>query len=272
MNQYLKDGWKAALRQPFAVLTLFIYQLLWGVAIYKFVQSIVVPLMHRYPGAGQTKGASQIFLAEGQFQLLKTDISHSYLWWMVALLAARMLLTPLINAAVYYSLGHTELKSGYRFFKGMKELGLPFFIAYLVQMALTLSPLFWLLPKAMATLSSSSSYETALVGMLPWFIGFLIYGYLLRLCFMFIQFAIVHQTSLISSVGVLLRYFLRVAYLAIILVLLSGLLTATVVTTSYIWAGLLALLIYQLYPLFVMFFQVWTIAAQYQLWTAKTNT
>lgn len=271
MNLYLKEGWKAALHQPFAIIFLFIYQLIWGMLLYKLVQSIVIPLMYRYPDETQHQSAVQLFLAESQFQLFKTDIAYSYIGWLAALLAARMLLTPLLNAGVYYSITHTELHAGYRFVKGIKVLFLSFFLIYLIQLVLTLSPLLWLLPKAKELLAGAHSYESVLGQLAPWFIGFLVYGYMIRLCFMYIQFARAGNASLSSSLGVFLKNFLRVSSLAVVPLAVSGFSTASLVTLSYIWAGLLALLVYQLYPLIGLIFQVWSITSQHQLWSAKIH-
>ncbi|WJH35770.1 hypothetical protein N6H14_07520 [Paenibacillus sp. CC-CFT747] len=145
MIGYIKEGWKEAARQPFLLVLLFVYRLVWGIVLYRMVQSVVVPLMHRYAG-GISKSQVQLFLAEGEFQLTKTDLSHSYLWMLLAVMLARMFVTPLLNAGVYYSLSHPHLNMGYRFFKGIRELGRSFFLLYLVQMLLTAAPAYFLLP------------------------------------------------------------------------------------------------------------------------------
>ncbi|MNI00278.1 hypothetical protein D3C73_530740 [compost metagenome] len=269
MKHYLKEGWKAALGQPFAIITLFVYQFIWGLALFRLIQSIVIQLMQRYPGADQPQSAAQLFLAESQFQLLKTDISHSYLWWLAILLGLRMLLTPLMNAGIYYSLVHSDKQAGYRFFKGMRELFIPYLLIYILQLSLTFGPLLWLLPKLKHAFAASSSYESALMDLLPWLIGVLVYGYILRFCFMHIQFSLVRQVSVASSLWLFLRHILQILLLAILLWMLSGIVAFSTMTLSYIWAGMLALLLYQLYPLIGIFLQVWTITTQYQLWLAK---
>ncbi|MDF2649748.1 MAG: hypothetical protein K0Q73_5553, partial [Paenibacillus sp.] len=53
MATYIKSGFRAALRQPFATIVLFLYQMGWGILLYKLVQGVLVPLMHRYPGGEQ---------------------------------------------------------------------------------------------------------------------------------------------------------------------------------------------------------------------------
>ncbi|SDO00039.1 hypothetical protein SAMN04487897_10726 [Paenibacillus sp. yr247] len=271
MTTYIKSGLNAALRQPFATIILFLYQMGWGVLLYKLAQGVLVPLMHRYPGSGQPKEALQLFLAEGQFQLLKTNLSHSYLWWLAALLFVRMLLTPMLNSGVYYSLTHSQQNAGYRFFRGIKELMLPFLIAYTVRIALSLLPLIWLLPKAQRQLAHSTSYEEAALQLLPWFLGMLVYGFLLHLLFMYVQFAIAAKLSILSTLITFIRFSLPIIGLALILLLSSGLLAGITVAATYLWAGLVALIIYQLFPLFHIFMQMWAMTSQYQLLSAKMN-
>ncbi|MEW9699241.1 hypothetical protein [Paenibacillus sp. SI8] len=271
MKSYMKIGFLTALKQPFAVIVLFLYQMSWGVLLYKLIQSVLVPLMHRFPGGQQPKQALQLFLAEGQFQLLKTDLSHSYFWWLALLLSARMLLTPMLNAGVYYSLAHRHQNAGYRFFKGIKELTLPFLLSYFIRIALSSLPLIWLISKVQHIFTHTTSYEDVVLGLLPWLLGLLGYGFLLHLVFMHIQFAIATRIGILATLITFIRHSLPIIGLALLLLLLSGLLAGVTAATTYIWAGLAALLIYQLFPLFNMFLHMWAITSQYQLWSAKIN-
>lgn len=271
MKSYLKSGFREALRQPFATIILFLYQMAWGILLYKLVQGVLVPLMHRFPSSDQPKETLHLFLAESQFQLLKTDLSHSYLWWLAILLLIRMLLTPVLNSGVYYSFTHANQNAGYRFFRGIKELTLPFFFAYVIRMALSLLPLIWLLPKAQKLFSQSTSYEEAVLHLLPWLAGMLVYGFLLHLLFMYIQFAIAANLGILSTVITFMRHSLPIIGLSLILLLSSGLLAGITFTATYIWAGLVALIIYQLFPLFNIFLQMWAISSQYQLLSAKSE-
>ncbi|GFZ96824.1 hypothetical protein GCM10008018_49010 [Paenibacillus marchantiophytorum] len=271
MTSYLKSGLRAAFAQPFATIILFVYQMGWSILLYKLVQGVLVPLMHRFPGGQQPKEALQVFLAESQFQLMKTDLSHSYLWWLGALLALRMLLTPVLSSGVYYSLTHSEQNAGYRFFRGIKVLTLPFLLAYITRIALTLLPLIWLLPKAQTTLAHSTSYEQAALQLLPWFIGMLVYGFLFHLLFMYVQFALAGHLGVLSTVITFIRYSFPIVGLALLLLLSSGLLAGLTITATYLWAGLVALIIYQLFPLFHIFLQIWAITSQFKLLSAKLN-
>ena len=123
MLNRLKAGWKTAQRHPWIITMLFLYQFVWGFFLYRFVQSVVLPLLYRYPGE-VSPGAAQVFLVEGQFRLLKTDVTHFPLGVLLAIIIIRMILTPLFNAGIYYSIHHDEDKQIRPFITGVRTLGL----------------------------------------------------------------------------------------------------------------------------------------------------
>lgn len=262
----LREGILTALRQPFVAVALFIYQLVWGVVLYKFVQDIVSPIMHRYPGGELTQEAMGLFLAESQFQLLKTDLTHSYLWWLLILLIIRMVFHPVLNAALYYSLHHTHMNSGYRFVRGIMTLSPSYFIYYLLQTALLLTPLYWLLPFLKESLSFSPSYSALLMDTVPVILAYFSYGFLLNLAFTYIQLGKAVQKPVLNSLSFLLRYLFPIVLLAITLLLFTGLITLVAITASLIWAGFAALLLYQGYRFIQILFQMWMVSSQYRFW------
>lgn len=269
MLQHIKLGWRAALRQPFAVLVLFLYRFAWGFALYELVKSVIIPLLHRYPG-NVSPDRVHLFLAEIQFQLTKTDLISPYLWLLVGLLGARMLLTPFINAALYYSVEYTRLNNGYRFFKGIKELYKSFLLYYLLQTAVTLGPLYFLIPKVKSIFLQAVSYESLLMNLLPWIAGCLVYGFLVRLAVMYLQFGRTANRPLLQSMTCLIKGLLPVIGMAVILLLLSFLLSLTVLTVVFVWAGFWAVLLYQLYRFAETFISVWGITSQHQWYTSQS--
>ncbi|MNR09756.1 hypothetical protein D3C85_1259720 [compost metagenome] len=88
---------------------------------------------------------------------------------------------------------------------------------------------------------------------------------------MYVQFAIAAKLGITSTVISFFRYSLPIIGLAITLLLFTGLLAGVTVTATYLWAGLVALIIYQMYPLFHIFFQIWGISSQLQLLSAKIS-
>lgn len=271
MFTYIKEGFRASLRQPFPVLVLFLYRFVWGVTLYKLSQSIVLPLLHRYPDSEGFAAQTRLFLAEGQFVLFKTDISHSYLWLLAGLLGFRMLLTPLLNAGLFFSLANTQFNAGYRFVRGIAELYKPYTLIYACQMALTLIPLWWVLPELKTAFLTAASNQDLLRNVMPYASVMLIYGFLLHLLFLHIQFGYVHSGTLTHSLGTALKSLPLVLGIGALLVGIGTLASLAVLGGSILWAGFWALVIYQGYRFLQTLFSVWGIAAQHRLFTAKSG-
>lgn len=265
----MKEGWTLVRRQPFLLLALFLYQFVWGFVLYRFVQSVVEPLLHRYPGGALPTSSVHLFLAESEFRLFKTDLAYPTLWWLLGFLTLRMLLSPVLDAGIYYSLHHPELNGGYRFFRGIRQLGKPFAGYYGIRMVLTLLPLYWLAPALLELFRRSPRYEDAVLAMLPYLAAFLAYGVLIHLLFVMMM---LHRTVggrwtqfWLPS----LRCALPMTAISAAVWLIASAVGAMFLSASFIWAGLLALLLNQLYPFVRIWFNLWAVASQYQLWLAK---
>src|SRR6476620_2457584 len=98
MRQSLKMGWDMAMRHKYVLVLLFLYRLLWGFFLYRFIDSVVTPILARYPDEHPNSDASHLFLIEAQFRLLKTNLVDEVLWMLGGLLLLRMIITPLLNA------------------------------------------------------------------------------------------------------------------------------------------------------------------------------
>jgi hypothetical protein len=266
---YIKRGFRSTMRQPFPVLVLFLYRFGWGIALYKLSQSVILPLLHRYPAQPGFEAQTRLFLAEGQFILLKTGISHSYFWLLGILLAVRMLLTPLLNAGLLFSLSNTHYNAGYRFVRGMAELGKSYTLLYAVQMVLTLLPLWWILPKVQSALVSAVTYPDLAKAVLPHIAIVLVYGFLLHLLFLYIQFGKAHAVPVTRSLGTALRSLPLMLGVAALLLLAATLCSLAVLGSTIAWAGFWMLVLYQAYRFIQTLFSVWSIASQHELYTAK---
>jgi hypothetical protein len=271
MKIWIRAGLGSAFRQPFALVCLFVYELLWGFYLYRYIASVVTPLLHRYPGAGLPAGAAHLFLAEGQFRLTKTDLIEPYVWTLAILLTVRMVVTPLLNAAVYYSLQRTDLNAGYRFFRGMKVLAGAYFLYYLLLVVFSAAPLPWLLGKVAALYEAHYLTRDFAFGLLPYAAGYLVYLFLLQLLIMYVQFGRAARVRLLPSLLCWAGNGHRIVGIALAIGAAGLLLGAAALTASYIWAGLTALIIHQLYPLVRMLLKLWGIAAQHALWRDKVS-
>ncbi|MFC0215498.1 hypothetical protein ACFFK0_24190 [Paenibacillus chartarius] len=271
MMNWIRSGLNSALRQPFALVCLFVYELLWGFILYRYVSSLLTPLLHRYPGEGLPSGAGQLFYAESHFRLTKTDLIEPYLWTFAVLLALRMIVTPLLNAAVFYSLERRDLNAGYRFFRGIKELGGIYFLYYAILTVLIAAPLPWLFGIVGSLYEAHFLSDRMLLALLPYAGGYLLYVFLLQLLFMYVQFGRAAGVRMMPTLLCWLGNVHRVVLIALavgVIALLFGIVAATV---SYVWAGLAALIIHQLYPLLRMLFKLWGIASQHALWHDKAK-
>lgn len=269
MWYWMKKGWAIAWEQPFAVFALFLYNLAWGVLTYKLVQSIVVPLLHRYPGKELSHEAAQLFWVEGQFQLMKTDLLVPYVWWAGALVGLRMLLSPILNAGIYYSLSRLELNAGYRFVEGIRKLALPFLGLYAMQTILSLAPLYWLVPHVLHQFGEQSSYADLGKALLPAASCFIAYVFLLQLFFLYLQVGKADGRSTLYTVLFVLRQAPMIILTALCVWAVTFIVSAAVMASAFIWAGLAALILFQAYRLLHMFLKMWAISTQYALWSEK---
>ncbi|UUZ91619.1 hypothetical protein LJK87_39455 [Paenibacillus sp. P25] len=265
----IKKGWLLAYRRPFAVCALFVYNLIWGIVLYKLLQSIILPLLHRYPGQALSKEAAQLFWVEGQFRLLKTDMLLPYFWWGVGLLGLRMVLHPMLNAGVFYSLHRTELNAGYRFVEGIRRLSLPFFGIYALQTLLSLAPLYRIIPYAVEQYGKQASYMGLAKAILPAVGLYAAYLFILQLVFLFLQIGKMDGRSTLYTLLFFLRHLLPIVAAALSVLLMAFALSAAVLTSAYLWAGFAALLAVQAFRLVQMFCRLWAIGAQYALWSEK---
>lgn len=267
----IKTGWTLASQQPFAVFTLFIYNLIWGIALYKLIQSVVLPLLHRYPGSDLPAAASQLFWVEGHFQIMKTDLLEPFLWWGISLLGLRMLVHPLLNAGVYYSLRHREMNSGYRFVEGIRKLFFPFLSLYAFQLLLMLSPLYWLIPHTMELYGHGTSYISFGKALVPALAGYIVYCFVIQLIFLFLQIGKTDGRSAVYTLLFVIRHIPAIMLASLAVTGIALAVSAAVMASAFFWAGFLALVGLQAYRLVQMFFKVWAISTQYALWTEKAS-
>ncbi|MFC5651288.1 hypothetical protein ACFPYJ_19680 [Paenibacillus solisilvae] len=269
MKLHMKQGWRLMIKHFYIIILLFLYELLWGFFLYRTIEGIVVPLLKRFPDSYGSEGAVQLFLTEAQFQLLKTDLVRPYIWLFAGLLVGRMLITPFLNAGLFHSLHHTTDDTGTRFFQGIRAAWKPIALLYVIETALVLTPLFWLLPRALNTLLSSGNMMDMLHIIGPWAGAWLAWAVLLHLLFLAMQFGSVSGSGPLKALWSSIRHFLPFAGISIIMWGIGALLSLTVVTVSLVWAGLIALILHQGYQLIRTIMKVWTVASQYDVWQSK---
>ncbi len=270
MVEYMKAGWTTTRNHFFIIILLYIYQLIWGFFLYEFVNSVVFPLLKRYP-VKDLPEAVKLFYIEGQFQIMKTDLTHTYLWILLAFFLVRMMITPFIQAGLYYSVHYSPPHKSVDFFAGMKRMAKPFCMYYLCQMALTFAPLYWIVPASIKAFAANSTYTSVAAELAPPIAAWLAYGATVHLLFMYIQFGKITERSLWRSLKVWIRYLFPIVGLALMLAVLSAVIALIGAAVSMIWAGLLALILHQVYHLIRVWFKIWDISTQYHYWMAKSG-
>lgn len=271
MKSHLKQGWQLAVKHFYIVILLFLYQLLWGFFLYRFIDSVVTPLLKRFPSNASYDSAVQLFISEAQFQLLKTDLITPYVWLLGGLFAARMLLTPMINAGLYYSLHNSAGSGGTQFIIGIRKAWKPVTLLYWLEMLLVLAPAWWLLPRAFKIVMQGGPFTELIQNLLPSAFIWLVWAVLLHLLFLSMQFGVVSGNGAFRSLWHGLRHIIPYVGITIIMWAIGAGIGLLVSSVSFIWAGLLALILHQGYHLLRTMMKVWTVAAQYDCLQSKMN-
>ncbi|CAH1226238.1 hypothetical protein PAECIP111892_05723 [Paenibacillus auburnensis] len=273
MKRAISRGWISMKEQFYILILLFIYRLLWGYFLYRFIRSAIIPVLLRYPDihAGGSGIGRLLYYIEGQFALSGDPGVQRWLWMLLALSALRLLLSPFIRAGLLHEL-HQERKGerGLFFFPGMKLYGLPVLVFSLSEWFLSALPLYWLLPKMYTLLLSGIFDYKLLLKLVPYLLAWLLYLYFIRLVLLYMQFGYTAGTGMFSAVLACLKVLLPSTGASLLLGS-GGLVTLLLgFATSLLWPGMSALLFRQFSPLPSTLFKMWGIAAQYHLWSSKT--
>jgi hypothetical protein len=120
MIRYLKDGLQLARGQSFAIGVMFLFQLIWSVLFYRFIQNHVVAVMQRFPPEQLAAQQVHLFVNESALRLFETNMATPFLWSLLIFIIVRSIITPFITAGIYDSL-HTSGPRGTIFIQGIKS-------------------------------------------------------------------------------------------------------------------------------------------------------
>ncbi len=259
--------------QFYILILLFIYRLLWGYFLYRFIRSAIIPVLLRYPDihTGGSGIGRLLYYIEGQFALSGDPGVQRWLWMLLSLSALRLLLSPFIRAGLLHELHQERIgERGLFFFPGMKLYGLPVLVFSLSEWFLSALPLYWLLPKMYTLLLSGIFDYRLLLRLVPYLLAWLLYMYCIRIVLLYMQFGYTAGTGMFSAVLACLKVLLPSTGASLLLGS-GGLVTLLLgFTTSLLCPGMSALLFRQFSPLPSTLFKMWGIAAQYHLWSSKT--
>ncbi|MNO35883.1 hypothetical protein D3C76_259400 [compost metagenome] len=272
---YVRNGWSLVRNQFPSVIILFLYQLLWGILLYRTVNTAVVAFLSRYPDPPPSAMSRILFIVEGQYEFMHNSEIHKYFWMLLGMIIIRMLLTPFIQAGILYGLTPSDSrKSGLTLFRGMKEFWKPVSLFFLLELILISLPLLWVIPKLYGLWPSLLYTNGGIAPILKagcYLLGWLSYCFLIRQCLLFTQFGYLFKTGAWSSLWLGIRHILPGIVIFLILGGASAALCLLFGSASWIWTGLLALILQQTFPFFRCLFNVWGITSQFQLWSSKSQ-
>ncbi|MFC4601065.1 hypothetical protein [Cohnella hongkongensis] len=266
MRERLKLGWDMTVRHKYVVVLLFLYRLLWGFFLYRLVDSIVTPVLARYPDEHPNSDAAHLFLIEAQFRLMKTDLVDDTLWLLGGMLLLRMVLTPLINAGLFYSFRYSAEEEGTRVWSGIRSAWKPVTLLYWIENALILLPAAWLVPMARNRFFSGLSLPHWLIDLLPYAASWLLYGLAVHLACQFMQFGAAAREGILSSLGAAFRQALPLLGITLVLLGIGLAVSAAAWAVSLLWSGFLAVTLHQAFHFVRSLLKLWTSASQHQVW------
>lgn len=278
MKAKIREGWFLVRQHMFIVALLFLYQLVWGYFIYKMVQSAVIPLLLRYPDPDAGELSTILFKMESQLNLSTHPEVHRYLWILGAMLLLRMLITPLIQAGLLYSLQHfNHTEERVPFVRGIKALWKPMMLLHFIKTLLLLLPAYWLIPKLYSIfLDGFHSLQLLLPG-IPYVAGWIVYGWIIHHALLYMQFGATAPEDQGGVKGTFLGLLLALRHifpLIGIAVVLGGihlLIFGAFTSASWFLTGLIGLILQQTYPLARCLLDIWKICAHFRLWQSKSS-
>ncbi|WP_435923308.1 hypothetical protein [Paenibacillus sp. DYY-L-2] len=272
---YVRNGWGLVRSQFPSIIILFLYQLLWGLFLYRLIHSAVIAVLSRYPDPPPTEMSRLLYLIEGQFELSHNPAVHRYAWLLLGMVVLRLLLTPLLEAGILYGFTPPDARgTGLTLFRGMKEFWKPVSLFFLLELALLALPAVWIVPELVALLPRlipSGDRLAPMLTLMGYVLAWAAYGWIVRQVLLFAKFGYLFKTGIWASLILCMRHLLPGIAIAFILGASGAILFLLFGTVSWIWTGLIALLLQQSYPFIRSLLQVWNLSSQYQLWHTKTQ-
>ncbi|WP_019639955.1 hypothetical protein [Paenibacillus fonticola] len=271
---YIRNGWSSVKRQFPSVIILFLYQLLWGVFLYRLVNSAVVQVLQRFPDPPPNELNRILFMVEGQNRLWQIPEVHHYAWILIGMIVLRLLLTPLIQAGILYGLlPDDEQATGLPLFRGMQKFGKPVALFYLLELALMIIPAYCFLPKVIDSLSRllyGNSPLPAFLISIAYVLSWLACNWFIRQTMLFVQFGYLFKGTAWPSLLLCWRHLLNGLWISFLLTAFCSAIFVIFGAVSWTWTGILALILQQIYPLFRSIFKIWKTTSQFNLWQQKS--
>ncbi|PYE42740.1 hypothetical protein HUB98_17600 [Paenibacillus barcinonensis] len=272
MKGKIREGWFLVRQHMFIAALLFIYQLIWGYFIYRLIQSAVVPLLLRYPTEDAGELSTLLFKMESQLSLSGPEVQR-YLWILGGMLLLRMLISPLFQAGLLYSLQHFNAsEERIPFVRGIKQLWKPMLLLHTVRTLLLVLPGYWLIPKLYSILMDSFHSLHLLLPALPYAAGWIIYGWIVHHTMLYMQFGAsasegeggIHGTF--KGLWIAVRRIFMIIGIALMLGLIHLLIFGAFTSASWFLTGLAGLILQQSYPLARSLLSLWKVCTHFRVW------
>ncbi|KGP84494.1 MULTISPECIES: hypothetical protein [unclassified Paenibacillus] len=277
MKAKIREGWFLVRQHMFIAALLFLYQLIWGYFLYRMVQSAVVPLLLRYPEPDAGELSTILFKMESQLGLSTNPEVHRYLWILGAMLLLRMLISPLIQAGLLYSLQHfNHSEERVPFIRGIKNLWKPILLLHTIRTVLLLLPAYWLAPKLYSIFMDGFHSLQLLLPGIPYVAGWIVYGWVIHHALLYMQFGVSAPDGeggargTVQALWIALRQIITLIGIATLLGGLHLLVFGAFTSASWLVTGLTGLILQQTYPLARCLLSLWKICAHFRLWQSNS--
>ncbi|WP_145336554.1 hypothetical protein [Paenibacillus xylanexedens] len=277
MKAKIREGWFLVRQHMFIAALLFIYQLIWGYFIYRLVQSAVVPLLLRYPTDDVGELSTLLFKMESQLGLSGPEVQR-YLWILGGMLLLRLLISPLIQAGLLYSLQHYQsTEERIPFIRGIKTLWKSMLLLHTMRTFLMFLPAYWLLPKLYSTIMDGFHSLHLLLPGVPYIAGWIIYGWIVHHAVLYMQFGIsdpeaegrIHGT--LKGLWIAVCRIFAVIGVALVLGVVHLLVFGAFTSASWFLTGLSGLILQQTYPLARSLLSMWKVCSHFRLWQSTST-
>lgn len=239
--------------------------MIWGFLLYKIIDNIIAPLLKRYPELTGSADSVILFWMEHQFQILKTDLWMPYLYTFLILLLARMIVTPLLQAGLFYSIHHRcQVRTGTYFRKGIASKWKKITLLYWVKNILIFVPLIWIVKPIISSIVVKQSIN-ALFNVLDWTLSmYIVWALIVQLLFYVLQLGAAWEMNMATILRRTLVHVLAFIVVSLVIALIYSFFSISIHALSIIWVSFVSFLLYQILPLIRTLFKVWMISAQYE--------
>lgn len=258
---------RGLLRSTYGILLIMVglYHVGWSLLGFGWIQSLIRDILVRYPATDLGEMAVQVFWAESQFRVLKTNIIEPWIWLICALLLLRLICHPLLHAGIFYTISDLKkLKAREQnertltkilsvFIKGIRKLGWSFSNFYFLQIVLTCLPMLWLFPLLRWSWQSNFASLSATVQQNILYIGcYVIYIWIIRAITIYFMLKKT-QASFSDPSRVQLpvrKNFFPIIALSLLFIFTSTIMSVSVSFAAFLWSNVLALALHLSYGFF----------------------